>query len=335
MAPAAPVRVRVPATSANLGPGFDAFGLALTLYDELTVTPGRSGVTVEVTGAGAGEVALDESHLVVQAIRAGLESLGATVPGFALRCENRVPHGRGLGSSSAAIVGGIAAAYGLTGTPLDRARVVELAHALEGHPDNVAAAALGGFTIAWTEGDAGRAVRAEPVDGLRVTAYVPQTRVLTKAARGLLPDVVPHGDAAANAGRAALLVTAITARPELLMTATEDRLHQEYREPVMPESLALVHKLRGSGLAAVVSGAGPTVLVLGGPEQTSGAGGTAGGTDPLSGGAGDGSPLSGSDFGAAPPVAPDGWSRHDLGIDPLGVQVWSGAFDGASSPWAE
>jgi homoserine kinase len=288
------VRVRVPATSANLGPGFDAFGLALTLYDELTVTPGGSGVTIEVVGPGAGEVPTDETHLVVRAIRAGLESLGAAVPGFTLRCENRIPHGRGLGSSSAAIVGGLAAAYGLAGTPLDRDHVVSLAHELEGHPDNVAASALGGFTIAWTEGDTGKAVRLDPVDGLTAIAYVPDARVLTKEARGLLPSAVPHGDAAANAGKAALLVAALTSRPELLLTATEDLLHQEYRESVMPESLALVHKLRGSGLPAVISGAGPAVLVLVCPGATS------------------------------PDAAPDGWTRYELGIDPVGVQVWSG-----------
>ncbi|GAA1551136.1 homoserine kinase [Kribbella sancticallisti] len=299
----AAVRVRVPATSANLGPGFDAFGLALSLYDELTVTPGGSGVTVEVDGAGAGEVALDESHLVVRAIRAGLESLGASIPGFTLRCQNRIPHGRGLGSSSAAIVGGIAAAYGLTGTPLDRDRVVALAHDLEGHPDNVAAAALGGFTIAWTEGPAGRAIRLEPVEGLAAVAYVPDTRVLTKEARGLLPSAVPHADAAANAGRSALLVAALTARPELLLTATEDRLHQDYREPAMPESLALVRKLRGIGLPAIISGAGPTVLVLTHPTRPS--------ADPGS-------------TTQIPGPAPDGWSRYELEIDPVGVQVWSG-----------
>jgi homoserine kinase len=292
----------VPATSANLGPGFDAFGLALTRYDELTVTAGGSGVTVEVVGAGAGEVALDESHLVVRAIRAGLESLGASVPGFTLRCENRIPHGRGLGSSSAAIVGGLAAAYGLTGTPLDRDHLVALAHELEGHPDNVAAAALGGFTIAWTEGPVGRAIRLEPVEGLAAVVYVPDTRVLTKAARGLLPSAVPHADAAANAGRSALLVAAVTTHPELLLTATEDRLHQDYREPAMPESLALVRKLRGAGLPAIVSGAGPTVLVL-----TRSGGATAQKTDP-----------------GSLPEAPDGWARYDLGIDPVGVQVWSG-----------
>ena len=286
------VRVRVPATSANLGPGFDAFGLALTLYDDLIVTPGGSGVTVEVTGCGEGEVPLDESHLVVRSIRRGLEALGASVPGFTVRCENRIPHGRGLGSSSAAIVGGLAAAYGLAGEQVDRERLVVLANELEGHPDNVAAAALGGFTIAWTEGETGRAVRLETVSGLGAVAYVPDNRVLTKEARGLLPGVVPHSDAAANAGKAALLVAALTARPELLLTATEDRLHQEYREPAMPESLALVHKLRGSGLPAIVSGAGPTVVVLGRPE-------------------------------GSPPPPPDGWTRYELAIDPVGVQVWS------------
>lgn len=249
------VRIRVPATSANLGPGFDAFGLALTLYDELIVTPGGSGVRVEVSGEGEGEVALDESHLVVRSIRAGLEALGASVPGFTLRCENRIPHGRGLGSSSAAIVGGLAAAYGLADEPVDRERIVVLANEIEGHPDNVAAATLGGFTIAWTEGETARAVRLDPAGGLAAVAYVPDNRVLTKEARGLLPSVVPHSDAAANAGKAALFVAALTGRPELLLTATEDRLHQEYREPAMPESLSLVHKLRGAGWPP--SSAGP------------------------------------------------------------------------------
>ena len=292
----------MPATSANLGPGFDAFGLALTLYDDLIVTPGGSGVTVEITGSGEGELALDESHLVVRAIRRGLESLGADVPGFTVRCQNRIPHGRGLGSSSAAIVGGLAAAYGLTGEPVDRERIVVLANALEGHPDNVAAAALGGFTIAWTEGETARAVRLEPADGLAAIVYVPDNRVLTKEARGLLPSVVPHPDAAANAGKAALLVAALTGRPELLLTATADRLHQEYREPAMPESLALVHKLRGSGLAAIVSGAGPTIAVLG-ERQDKSAGQSA--------------------FFRGTPEAPDGWTKYEMGIDPVGVQVWS------------
>ncbi|MDX3005787.1 homoserine kinase [Kribbella solani] len=309
------VRVRVPATSANLGPGFDTFGLALTLYDDLVVTPGGSGIVVQVTGEGENDVPLDETHLVVRAIRHGLEALGAPMPGFTLRCENRIPHGRGLGSSSAAIVGGLAVAYALAGVPLDRDRVVVLANELEGHPDNVAAAALGGFTIAWTGSGAsdgssgGRAIKLKPAGEIGAIAYVPDNRVLTKEARGLLPGVVSHTDAAANAGKAALLVAALTGYPELLLTATEDRLHQEYREPAMPESLALVHKLRGSGLAAIISGAGPTVAVLAQPDgktagQSAGAGGRA------------------ASFRSVP-EAPDGWTRHELGIDPVGVQVWS------------
>ncbi|MFC0626776.1 homoserine kinase [Kribbella deserti] len=285
------VRVRVPATSANLGPGFDAFGLAVELYDELTVVPRDSGLSVEVTGEGADAVPRDESHLVVRAIRAGLKSLGASVGGFDLHCVNRIPHGRGLGSSAAAIVGGIAAAYGLTGTPLDHVKVLELANELEGHPDNVAAAVYGGFTIAWVDGGTGRAVRLEPAEGLSVTGYVPSTPLSTEVARGLLPASVSHADASANAGKAALLVAALTTRPELLLTATEDRLHQEYRAPAMPESLALIRKLRANGQAAIVSGAGPTVLVLG-------------------------------DSGLE---APDGWNLLRCGIDPVGVQVWSSA----------
>lgn len=283
------VRVRVPATSANLGPGFDAFGLALELYDELTVVPRDSGLSVEVTGEGADAVPRDESHLVVRAIRAGLASLGASVGGFDLHCTNHIPHGRGLGSSAAAIVGGIAAAYGLTGTPLDHPKVLELANELEGHPDNVAAAVYGGFTIAWVDGAIGRAVRLEPAESLSVTGYVPSTPLSTEVARGLLPEQVSHGDAAANAGKAALLVAALTSRTDLLLIATEDRLHQAYRAPAMPESLALIRNLRDKGQAAIVSGAGPTVLVLG--EAT---------LEP-----------------------PEGWTMLRCGIDPVGAQVWS------------
>jgi homoserine kinase len=287
------VRVRVPATSANLGPGFDAFGLALTWYDDLVVTArDEPGVSIEVEGEGAGVVPLDESHLVVRALRAGLESLGASVPGLALTCQNRIPHERGLGSSAAAIVAGLAAAYGLTGTTLDRARLVALATEIEGHPDNVAACALGGFTIAWVADGLGRAVRLDPAEGVSLVAYVPENPCSTEVARGLLPASVPHADAAANAGRAALLVAALTGRPDLLPVATQDRLHQEYRAPAMPDSAALVGKLRANGQAAVISGAGPTVLVLGSADTVE--------------------------------DVPDGWTRHVLGVDPVGVQVWSG-----------
>ncbi|GCE76318.1 homoserine kinase [Cellulomonas biazotea] len=260
------VRVRVPATSANLGPGFDALGVALTLHDELEVRAlGTSGVRVEVTGEGAGEVPDDESHLVVQALRAALDHVGAPQTGLHLVCHNRIPHGRGLGSSAAAVVAGIVAARALVAEPesLDDAVALALATQMEGHPDNAAPALLGGATVAWTDAAGGvDAARIAVHPDVVPVAVVPATHLSTKAARGVLPATVPHGDAAFQAGRAALLVEALGRRPDLLLAATEDRLHQQYRRPVMRHSMALVDVLRAAGVPAVVSGAGPTVLAL-------------------------------------------------------------------------
>ena len=226
------VRVRVPATSANLGPGFDAFGLALDLVDELEVHAlGSAGVRVEVTGEGAGQVPDDEQHLVVSSLRAALDHVGAPQTGLHLVCHNRIPHGRGLGSSAAAVVAGIIAARGLIAEPeaLSDDVVIDLAASIEGHPDNAAPAVLGGATLAWREASGFRAIGL-PVDPSIVPiAIVPPTHLSTKAARGVLPATVPHADGAFQAGRAALLVEALGRRPELLLTATEDRLHQEYR----------------------------------------------------------------------------------------------------------
>jgi len=258
-----PVTVTAPATSANLGPGFDSFGLALDLANEVTAEVCERGLHVDVDGEGASELALDESHLVVRAARAAFAALGVQPPGLRLRCRDRVPHGRGLGSSAAAITAGIVAARALVPGGehgLDDAAALRLASRLEGHPDNVAAALLGGLTVAWSDHDGARAVRLEPHVG--VVALVPRHAVPTSTARGLLPAAVAHTDAAYTAGRAGLLVAALTGRPELLLPATEDRLHQQHRGTAMPESLALVTALRSAGHAAVVSGAGPTVLVL-------------------------------------------------------------------------
>lgn len=263
---AAATRVRVPATSANLGPGFDAFGLALGLYDDVVVRVADSGLYVDIAGEGADTLARDERHLVVRAMRAAFDRLGGQPRGLEVVCANRIPHGRGLGSSSAAIVAGIVAARAVTvgGAELmDQAAVLALASEIEGHPDNVAACLLGGFTIAWTdEGHDAHAVALEPSAEVCPVVFIPSDPVLTEVARGLLPATVPHADAAANVGRAALLVEAITRRPELLLPATEDRLHQDYRTPAMPHSAALVATLRADGVAAVISGAGPTVLAL-------------------------------------------------------------------------
>jgi homoserine kinase len=261
-----PVTVSVPATSANLGPGFDAFGLALAVRDRVTaqvLAAPRSVITVR--GVGEGDVPLDEGHLVHRSMQLAFEALGCPMPVLRLDCLNVVPHARGLGSSSAAIVAGIWLARALVESgheQLDDDDAFALAAEIEGHPDNVAPAVLGGFTVAYRERDRFRAVRL-PVDSrVRVVAFVPPDGVATKVARGLLPATVPHHDAAHNAGRAALLVAALGGRLDLLPAATEDRLHQACRAPAMPTSLALVDALRADGVAAVVSGAGPTVLVL-------------------------------------------------------------------------
>ncbi|WP_426594702.1 homoserine kinase [Cellulomonas sp. McL0617] len=259
------VRVRVPATSANLGPGFDAIGLALDLVDDLEVHAlGSPGVRVEVTGEGAGQVPDDEQHLVVSSLRAALDQVGAPQTGLHLVCHNRIPHGRGLGSSAAAVVAGIIAARGLIAEPEALADdvVIDLAASIEGHPDNAAPAVLGGATLAWKDASGFRAIGLSVDPSIAPIAIVPPTHLSTKAARGVLPATVPHADGAFQAGRAALLVEALGRRPDLLLTATEDRLHQEYRRSVMRDSLALVDALRSRGVAAVVSGAGPTVLVL-------------------------------------------------------------------------
>ncbi|MGY0491769.1 homoserine kinase [Streptomyces sp. WG-D5] len=262
---AAAVRVRVPATSANLGPGFDSLGLSLGLYDDVVVRVADSGLHIDIAGEGSETLPRDESHLLVRSLRTAFDALGGQPRGLEIVCANRIPHGRGLGSSSAAIVSAVVAARAVTiggNALLDDAALLELATEIEGHPDNVAPCLLGGFTIAWTETGAGRAVRLDAARSIVPVVFVPGKPVLTEMARGLLPRTVPHVDAAANAGRAALLVEALTRRPELLLPATEDRLHQEYRAPAMPESAALVERLRADGVPAMISGAGPTVLAL-------------------------------------------------------------------------
>lgn len=270
------VRVRVPATSANLGPGFDTLGLALALYDDVSARITPAGCRVEVTGQGAGELPTDDEHLVVRAMRATFDTLGGQPPGLAVECLNRIPQARGLGSSSAAIVAGVQLARALVGDGdrrVDDAAALRLAAGLEGHPDNVAPCLLGGFTIAWSEsGDPARAVRLAVAPEIRPTVFVPGERGLTSVARAALPAEVPHSDAARNAGRAALLVHALTADPSLLFAATEDRLHQDYRAGGMPGTAALLAELRASGVAAVVSGAGPSILALTSPDEEFAAG---------------------------------------------------------------
>lgn len=260
------VHVKVPATTANLGPGFDTLGMALSLYDELTATVSTvPGVRVTVHGIGEGEVPTDETNLVAQAMIATFTAYGVPVPGIDLICENRIKHARGMGSSSAAIVGGIMLAKGLLDgiVDIDAQGLLNLATELEGHPDNVAPALFGGLSIAWTTPAGPKHKKLIVHRGVSLLVAVPRNATMsTKVARSLQPEHVPHEDAIFNVSRSALLIAALIQSPELLHEATEDKLHQEYRAEAMPATNALVHSLRDAGFAAVVSGAGPSVLVL-------------------------------------------------------------------------
>lgn len=265
------LRVRVPATSANLGPGFDTLGIALAFADELTVTTtGEPGVRVHVQGVGEGEVPGDETNLVARAVAHVFRSLGREMPGLDIEAKNRIPHGRGMGSSGSAIVAGIMIAAGvLAADPnpvlLSEGDLLRFATELEGHPDNVAPALFGGLTVAWVDED--RTPRFKKLivhRGVSPLVLVPDFTMSTELARSLQPEQVPHEDAVFNVSRSALLVAALTQSPELLFEATEDRLHQNYRGEAMPATRDLIRALRAAGHAAVVSGAGPSVLVLAG-----------------------------------------------------------------------
>jgi homoserine kinase len=268
-------QLSVPASSANIGPGFDFFGLALEIRDRYAAQVlDDETFDVDVSGEGADQVKKDSKNLVLKSMMRGFEHMGAKPRGIALRALNVIPHGRGLGSSASAIVGGLALARSLVLTGeqyMSDEDLITLATEIEGHPDNVAAAFYGGATIAWRESKVGndgsnssigRAVSLKVDDRIKALLLVPENQLSTAKARKLLPEKISHQDAVLNSARSALLVHALAERPDLLFTATEDLLHQKYREQAMPKTISLVEKLRGAGLAAVVSGAGPSVMVL-------------------------------------------------------------------------
>jgi homoserine kinase len=263
-------QIQVPATSANLGPGFDALGLALQIFDKYVAQViDEPGLDIDVVGEGATTVSKDEKNLIAKAMFAGFDYLGGRPRGIAIRAKNVIPHGRGLGSSASAIVGGLALARSLVlggEEKLNNEVMLQLATQLEGHPDNVAAAIYGGATVAWQEERRGKMVPqaiALTVDHrISAIAFIPDLVVATAKARKLLPATIPFRDAANNSTNTALLVHALTLRPDLLFTATQDFLHQSYRQAAMPDSYALLSKFRSAGVAAFISGAGPTVLVL-------------------------------------------------------------------------
>lgn len=263
------VSVTVPGSSANLGPGFDTLGLAVSIYDTVEVEIIPAGLEVEVFGEGQGEVPLDGSHLVVKAIRAGLKAADAEVPGLRVVCHNNIPQSRGLGSSAAAAVAGVSAANGLAGFPLTQDQVVQLSSAFEGHPDNAAASVLGGAVVSWTttsvDGRSQPKYAAVPIQvhpEIRATALVPDFHASTEAVRRVLPTDVTHIDARFNVSRVAVMIVALQDRPDLLWEGTRDRLHQPYRADVLPVTSEWVNRLRNRGFAAYLSGAGPTAMVL-------------------------------------------------------------------------
>jgi homoserine kinase len=260
------VKVSVPATTANLGPGFDTLGMALTIGDELIVTAIKgSGITVDVHGVGAGEVATDETNLIARSLAHAFASKNIAVPGLHLEAHNVIPHGRGLGSSGAAIVAGVMAAKGLLEgiVEFSSSELLALATDMEGHPDNIAPSLFGGLTIAWMTDQGPKHKKLSVHRGVSLVVAVPEDASMsTSLARSLQPETVPHKDAIFNLSRSALLIAALIQSPELLFEATEDRLHQNYRASAMKDTDALLQSLRKLGFAAVVSGAGPSVLVL-------------------------------------------------------------------------
>ncbi len=291
------LRVRVPGTTANLGSGFDCVGMALAFADELELDivddPGM--LSIEVRGEGSGNVPMDDSHLVVSSLLTGLANWGGERPGMRLRCLNRIPHSRGLGSSSSAIVAGLAFAWGIShpGDALDRAELTRVSSALEGHPDNAGAAVWGGAILGWFENDTVRLVQLDVPSLISTRVWVPHFEVGTAGARSVLPDSVSRTDAVAQAIAAAALPLALERRHDLLLAATSDRLHQSYRAGLMQPSFDLMTTLRAEGVPATISGAGPTVIAVGTREQ-----------------------LSRSDA-----VAAEGFERHDLALG-SGVELF-------------
>lgn len=260
--------IKVPATSANMGPGFDCAGVAVGLYDELEIRTTQAGFRAEIEGEGHNYLPTDARHLIITHVRERLQRLGWHLPGLQLKAINRIPHSRGLGSSAAAHIAAALTVKALLPSDCDitREHLLQWASDAEGHPDNVAPAVYGGVTLSWYETDEEaktyHALQLTPHPQITPVVAIPAKPLSTAAARTLLPATVPYREAVANASRAALLTPAMTTNPELLLAATQDWLHQQYREPSMPETLEHIAALRAEGHAAVVSGAGPTLCAF-------------------------------------------------------------------------
>jgi homoserine kinase len=264
------VKVTVPATVANLGPGFDALGAAVGIHLEIEIEPRRDSVDIMVEGEGSESLPQDETNLVIRSMNTFFDHVGRRPPGYAVRVRNPIPLASGLGSSAAAVVGGLFAARAITGRNVPQIEMVQLATGLEGHPDNVLPALLGGLVVCYrVDGSAKepgdlRYFRLEPSDRLVPMIAVPREGFSTKVARKALPKGVPFEDAQFTAGRAALLVGAMTsgAGAEILADAMDDRLHEPHRLRLMPETAAVHAELREAGLPVALAGAGPSLLVV-------------------------------------------------------------------------
>ncbi len=262
----AAVKVRVPATVANLGPGFDALGIAVAMHLEIDIEPRRDSVDIMVEGEGAEQLPTDDTNLVIRSMNAFFDHVGRRPPGFAVRVKNPIPLASGLGSSAAAVVGGLFAARAVTGRTVPQIEMVQLATGIEGHPDNVLPALLGGLVVCYhgsADGDL-RYLRLDPSERLVPLLAVPREGFSTNEARQALPNKVAFNDAQFTASRAALLVAAITSGSgsEVLSDAMNDRLHEPHRLKLMPETAAVHQELRDAGVPVALAGAGPSLLIV-------------------------------------------------------------------------
>ena len=263
---ASTIRVAAPATTANLGPGYDCLGMALDIWNTIEVEPLAVGAasSVAVSGEGEGELEAVPDNLVYRSMEFLYRELGRELPPVSINCNNEIPLARGLGSSAAAIAGGLAAANILSGGQFSQRDQLEMAATIEGHPDNVAAAVMGGLQLVVADESTLYTVAVSIPAAMHAVLYIPERRISTADARSVLPQQLPVADAVHNMSRVALLVAGMaTNHPEFLDIATQDRLHQPYRQPLFPAMKLLMKAARDAGaLGAFLSGSGSTVLAL-------------------------------------------------------------------------
>lgn len=259
------VKVKVPATSANLGPGFDCVGMALNLFNTIEVSSECfDGLVIEVTGEGSGDIPLDETNLVYQSMKKVFDLVDFSYKGLHIKLHNDIPLTRGLGSSAACIVGGLLSANYISGQKLSTKQIIDLAAKMDGHPDNVLPALVGSMTVACMDSDKVYYVRVDPPINVRFAVLVPDFELETSKARKAIPESIPTEDAVFNIGRAALMIASfLTGNVENLMIATQDKLHQPYRKSLIPGFQGILDACKQNGAkGAFLSGAGPTIIAI-------------------------------------------------------------------------